>query len=181
MGNAEIPQRAPGFSRRPVLGRLVGVCLVGLTLAGILTGVVAGAERAVEDARRVRCADNLREIAMAAIHYTEDKRFGPHVERILVEDGGPDTNHSPKKMRALIYYGYQDDPTAWVCPSSDDASAPVAPEAAQDRRRWFWGGEARPPDEAGLELSPFVDGQVDPVLNDTREVSYEWQRRSGGG
>ena len=77
--------------------------------------------------------------------YTDDKVYFPHSTRIgsLDEDAAGDgpatTSQNP---RALLWYGYLDDPSIWVCPSDELSRArttgPLASEEA--RRSWHWAG-----------------------------------------
>jgi hypothetical protein len=127
-----------------------------------------------ERADRTRCANQLRQLGLGAIQYADDKRFYPHVNRILDLDGGVDSNHTPKVVRALLWYGYNDNPEVFVCGSSEDLVLPIEErEVRENLRRWFWGMEY---DQSSQTQSPFVVGD-DPALEETTELSYGWSRK----
>ncbi len=126
-----------------------------------------------ERAHRTRCANLLRQFGLAAIQYSDDKRFFPHVNKIRTLDGDYDSNHTPRTVRALMYYGYHDNPEGWVCSESFDGYVPPRDQAWEAPRRWFWsGGILKTP-----VASPFLDGASDPTLRATDELSYGWTRK----
>jgi hypothetical protein len=149
---------------------------VFLTLALITALFVPVAIRAQgQKAAQTRCANVLRRIALGMLQYGDDKRFFPKVSKIRELDGGIETSDTPRRLRALVWYGYLDDPQAFVCPSSDDSSPRVeSKDVRENMRRWFWGGTES---EADPRHSPFVDRQQDPRLSETREVSYGLTRK----
>jgi hypothetical protein len=123
-----------------------------------------------------RCGSNLRQLGLAAIQYSDDKRFFPHVKGLRELDDGYDSNHAAKSVRALQYYGYHDNPEGWICPSSSDTFVHITASAVQmDPRLWFWNGTSLP--TTPTWRSPFVDGQPDPTLRETPELSYGWTRK----
>jgi type II secretory pathway pseudopilin PulG len=150
------------------------VCVpVCLCVPGILATLLMPAlMKAKEKANRTKCANNLRQMGLASIQYSDDKRFFPHVRSLTTLDGAVDSNHSTKKTRTLVYYGYHDNPEGFICPSSFDMFIPSA--TAFDGRKWFWDGSPNPTDGS---LSPIVDGANDPNLEDTSELSYGWSRK----
>jgi hypothetical protein len=153
--------------------RLHLACLFGLGLVAALFLPVALRAQG-QRAARTKCSNNLRQIALAMIQYADDKRFYPKVSKIRELDGGVETSDTPRKLRAMLWYGYHDNPEGFVCPSSDDYSPRVeAPGVRENMRKWFWSGA-----ETGHNRkSPYVDGLKDPKLSETREVSYGLTRR----
>ena len=174
-GSSPAP-RSPGApSARQRIFTVALVCVpLFLCVPGITATVLLPALRKAKiDARArfsgPRCSNNLRQLGLAAIQYSDDKRFFPHVERQGTLDGGVDTNASTKKTRALLFYGYHDDPDAWICPASYDQSIPTTAG-----RSWFWQGLTNP--TIGNQ-GPIADGAPDPTLEDTDELSYGWTRK----
>lgn len=163
-----------------IIGVVVAVCVGGVCLVGILATLLMPAlMKAKSKANRTKCSNNLRQAALAMIMYADDRRFFPHVGPTRSLDGDVTTSDSPKITRSLIWYGYHDDPGAFICPESYDlafgAASPGAPTAGVGSpRAWFWQGNTIPESE----LSPFVDGQPDPTLDTTDELSYGWTRRA---
>ena len=162
------PASAPAF-------RVLFV-LTLIAAAAVCTAVVPRALRgAGEKARRTKCANRLRQLSLGAIQYADDKRFYPHVETLRALDGDYDTDHSARKVQALEYYGYQDAPEGWVCPTSDDAPLPPRRNPEGESQRLFWW-------RAGIEQpsgrSPFTDGLRRPSLRETSELSYGSNRKA---
>ncbi len=175
----EPPLRAGAATCRVVA---LGVAGTLLTLLGLVVValVPAALSLARDRADRTACADRLRRLASAAIQYADDKRFFPKIAPHRVLDGGIEAADTPRKVRALLWYGYQDDPRTWVCPASDDEPEPAATPARLDPRAWRWGGAVGSPTGAS---GPIVEPDGDPSLLATHELSFGWQRRgltSGG-
>lgn len=153
----------------------------GATRADVLVVIALGAlvvptallaqEGLKGKAEQTRCANNLRQLGLAAICYADDKRYFPHVGPLRELDGGYATSATPRVVRALVYFGYHDDPEDFVCPGSDDDWRPVPDAARQDMRRWGWAGRLNE------ELTTPLLGGVDPTLAETTELSYGWTRR----
>lgn len=156
-----------------------GFTLIELLVVMAMIGVLAAFLRPVllgklEQRDRVACSNNLRVLALAAIHYADNRRFYPHVRRVRELDGDVETNHATRSYRALLWYGYLDDPQALICPASADAVIPVNDPAVQaDARRWFWGGARVEPGP-----SPWSAPAADPALIETGELSYGWTRKA---
>jgi hypothetical protein len=125
---------------------------------------------------KTKCFGNLRQLGIAAIIYADDKRFFPHVGRISELDGDYDSNDTPQTFRALMYYGYHDNPEGWVCPASYDLFVPLSRRAQESPRTWFWEG-----DLVSSEASPFSEANSDPSLRHTSELSYGWTRKGYTG
>ncbi|MEZ0230280.1 MAG: hypothetical protein ACAI25_16780 [Planctomycetota bacterium] len=119
------------------------------------------------------CENNLRQIGMAALQYSDDKRFLPHIAALGSLDGGYRSNTASRALRSLVHFAYIDDPDVFVCPASPDAASPVQPAAMADPRTFRWSSG----DGAPLP-SPIVAADVsDRPLNFATEISYGWARR----
>jgi type II secretory pathway pseudopilin PulG len=151
------------------------VCVGGMCLVGILASLLMPAlMKAKQKANRTKCSNNLRQVALSMIQYADDKRFYPHVRGMRDLDGDATTSDTPKIARTLIWVGYMDNPEVFICPESLDmnyggANSPMLTSP----RTWFWDGKTI----AESELSPIADGNADPTLDSTSELSYGWSRR----
>jgi hypothetical protein len=125
-----------------------------------------------------RCKNQLRQIGLAAIHYSDDLRFLPHVTRLQELDGdfqdaGPTS--TTKSLRALMWHGYLDRPETLICGSSDYGWRPIESELTKGNMRyWFWGGDH---ERGNPGLTPFVDGLPDPSVEQVEDLSYGWTRK----
>lgn len=169
----ESPQPGGGGSKVfvIVIVLVAVVCLVGIAVVGVVGAVLMPSiMKAKEKANMSKCSSTLRQVALGAIQYADDKRFFPHVEAPGQLDGDPSTNHGPKALRALINGGYLSSDML-ICPSSLDLEMPRPP--GESSREWFWDGDTRPDPRA----DPIGDGLDDPTLLETSELSYGWTRR----
>ncbi len=155
------------------------VTRIDLTVLGTIVLIGASASALVPKRLRSRfahseqCENNLRQIGMAAVQYSDDKRFFPHIAALRSLDGGYRSNTASRALRSLVHFAYIDDPDVFVCPASPDASSPVQPAAKADPSTFRWSSG----DGAPLP-SPIVAADVsDRPLNFTTEISYGWTRR----
>ncbi|MGE0709824.1 MAG: hypothetical protein AB7N76_24825 [Planctomycetota bacterium] len=151
--------------RRRDLVVLLGMGLVG----GLLVPVVLHAQG--RRASTTKCANNLRQLALATIEYADDKRFLPHVTSTRALDGGIDSADTPRKVRALVWYGDHDTPALLICPDSDDQALRIDAATKENMRRWAWGRAKA--DEAA---SPWSAAEQ-PAHDKLRELSYAMTRR----
>lgn len=161
--------------------------LVVLAIIGILAAMLMPAlTKAKERAARAKCQNNLRQLAVAAISYSDETRFYPHYRRPQDMDGDWTTSEPSKAVRALLWGGYLDSAAGWICPSSFDAAVRVDDaNSMANKRQWFWssqtsnGSVVGGPGMAGgnNSLSPFIDGLPDHSIDGTSELSYGWTRK----
>jgi type II secretory pathway pseudopilin PulG len=151
--------------------------LVTIVLCLILATLLAPAMTRTRcgGGNRTKCSNNLRQIALAAIQYSDDKRFLPHVGKIKQLDGDADTSDAPRTIRSLVWYGYHDNPEGFVCPSSSDLFVPIQDTNVRDNMRlWMWKGKT-----GQAKASPWTAGN-DPTLRNVEELSYTYTRRGYG-
>ena len=126
-------------------------------LSALAIGFLAPARARSQDAKDGKtCANNLKQIGLAAIQYADDKRFFPHIGKAKDLDMGGDTTPRgnevpPRCLRALIFFNYHDQPEAFVCSSSDDEPGKLGEKARKDIRDFGWLGSV--PEE---RVSPLV-------------------------
>jgi len=158
----------------PPLGPLLRLTLAAFLIAALAFSLfVVILAHSHRGRRRTNCANEQRQIALAAVQYADDKRFLPHRGRTRELDGDELSADTPRSLRALVWYGDHDNPEGFVCPASDDAYVPIQNrEVAENMRLWSWGGG----DGGDPEVPPWRAG-LDPALVDTPEVSFAYTRR----
>lgn len=145
---------------------VIGVLII---LAVLLVPVLVKVE---SRGSRSKCANLLRQLGLAAIQYADDKRFYPHIRAVTALDGVQNTE-TPRKIRALVWFGYHDNPEGFICPRSFDTFYPMTNAAVvNDPRLWVWSGSGGGP--APMNASPIVDTKNDPSFPSTDELSYGW-------
>jgi hypothetical protein len=164
-----------GSASRRIPMRRVEVCVLGVV--GLVGGLLLpiGLRAQGQKIARAKCASNLRKIALAALQYAGDKKGFPKVAPGGRLDGGIESSDTARKVRTLLWAGYHDDPTALICPVSNDFALDAAnPEAREEARGWVWGKGVKRSRQANPLWAP---AGLDPALNATHELSYAFTRQ----
>ena len=172
--NCRLPEVGSSRKRGLTLIELVVVLVILVILTTLQVPVLRKARaRACETV----CGNNLKQIALAAMQYSDDKRFFPHIAKISVLDGDYTSTTSAQCLRSLVYFNYLDNPAAFVCPSSVDSAAPLTESQKQDIRKWSW---KKCTEVSDTTRPPIVHADSnDRALNDPgmASLSYGWTRR----
>jgi hypothetical protein len=147
------------------------VSILGLSAAFLLPARALSQERKDE---RVACASNLKQLALAAVQYADDKRFLPHLGAITKLDNGGDaapkgSDVSPRCLRSLFFFNYLDDPKSFTCQGSSDEAKPLKAGTV-----FGWLGAA--PDDP--KASPIAKASKnDKDADALTDLSYGWTLR----
>jgi prepilin-type N-terminal cleavage/methylation domain-containing protein len=158
--------------RRPQSGFTLIELLVVIAIMSVLMSLLMPAlMKSKERANQIKCTSNLKQIAISAMQYSDDKRFFPHKGRVSELDGSYESDVAARCIRSLTFFNYNDNPETYNCPSSMD-NMPVMTNAAKtDPRRFGWSGKAsgRPP------LAGGEGGDL--ALTNMSNLSYGWTKR----
>jgi hypothetical protein len=91
-----------------IVAVLFGICVIG---GGIMAALMAPAlMKAKEKANQTRCQNNMRQIALGALQYADEKRFMPHV---------PSDPTGAAAIELLFKFNYLDNREVLSCPSAE--------------------------------------------------------------
>jgi type II secretory pathway pseudopilin PulG len=156
----------------------VELLVVIAVMSAVTTFLMAALSRVSEMANQSKCANNLKQIALAAVEYSDDRRFFPHLGPINELDPGWESPVAAKCARTLAWCGYVEEPEVFVCPSSPDEPAPYSRCDGFDVKNLCWANGA-PSDRRPLSLPLYQStGQNgDKNLSLMTDLSYGWTRR----
>jgi len=98
---------------------LVIVVLIVGALAGLLLPLLA---RRREESRRIRCRNNLNQLAKGMATYLNPHGSGRHFPCPLGRTRNPNTYNGAEWLAALYWTGVIPDPGVFICPSSGDSN-----------------------------------------------------------
>lgn len=125
------------------------------------------------------CANNMKQLALAAIQYADDKRFFPHIAKVKDLDNGGDTTPKgnsvpPRTFRALMFFNYIDNPDCFECPAADDEAKKLGKEAKEDIRAFGWMGSVNADKTSSPLVKPMKEDADADALTD---LSYGYTLR----
>lgn len=164
----DIPAKKSGFGVVVLILAvclIVGTCVLGL-LAALLLPALSGTRR---KAGKVKCANNLKGIAIASILYSNDLRFFPHMTDRKKENSAENVTDV---FRTLVQRKYIDTPETFVCPNSDDLTMSGSNDVLLNGnpKEWDW----------MAPKSPGVAAIKDPTtlsVFDNDQLSYTYRRK----
>src|SRR5271156_948180 len=123
-------KETPHMARPREKGFTLIELLVVIAIIGILATLLMPALlKAKEKANQTKCSNNLKQIALAAVSYTDNYRYFPHITANTAQDGGCSTVTACKCIRTLVFFNFLDNPESFICPSSVDQFVPLDSES----------------------------------------------------
>lgn len=156
--------------------------LVVIAIIGILATLLMPALlKAKEKANQTKCGNNMKQVGLASVQYTDDRRYFPHITTINSFDGDTNSQTAAKCFRTLCYYNYIDNTESYICPSSPDQARPLDQAGKADPRLMSWSTAALlAAGAANTGLSPLYQAagaQGDGNLDTMVDLSYGWTMR----
>jgi hypothetical protein len=154
---------------------VVFVVVALVTVFFVMTVFVPGGHN--HRPNQTKCANNLKQIALAAIQYSDDFHVFPHLGSQESLDGGYKSNTATRVLRTLVWRDYIDYPEVFICPSGPDQFNPLTEEARRDIKSFRWEGAHGPPAPVS-PLAPSGADSHDVTLDKSTDLSYGWTRKA---
>jgi prepilin-type processing-associated H-X9-DG protein len=137
----------------------------------LLTGLVqlrAHSVFAQQMSAKARCARQLKGLGSAAILYSNDYRYFPHMV-------GPKVEHNPadvsKVFRSLLALKYIDSHESFLCPANHKTPMKLDQSVLEKPKQFKWGQKS----SSGNMKSPILDGQIDPSVFKNSQLDYSYR------
>ncbi len=157
--------------RRSSTGCWIAIVALAVILGTSAAFVQVSLRRLERRGAPSKCQNNAKQLALAAIQYSDDRRWFPHVRGAKELDGDATTSDGPRCFRALIALGYLDQPDLFVCPTSADRVA-VLPPSGPGPVVFGWGG--RLPETAASPIA--APASCDRPLTELTDLSFAYTR-----
>lgn len=164
MDKPEVEEPLQGRSLKKMIGTFLAFVVCN---AGVVLLYVAYSWENNSTHQAQRCANNLRMIVQAAIQYSNEHRFFPHMTRLA----SPNTEEQVSDaLRTLVVMGYLEHPELFHCSAFHDGHALHL--ESENPRLWDW-SQSTNSNPSGLPIHNSSNLSV----HHNKELSYTYLRR----